>query len=281
MSVWKSRAAIVGSAGESGHSPRSVVIHACGWWSPGLPDWPHAAAALRGQARADAQAPHRPCPRGLVASERRRAPDAVLMALQVAEEACAAAGQDASQVPSVFASAHGDLAIVDAMCRTLAANPLLLSPLRFHHSVHNAASGYWAIGAGNHQASTALAAAGHSFAAGLMEAAVQCATDGGPVLLVGTDTEALGPLQSVNRSRGQLALALLLSPQGPGRRLRWQPQPGRPAVQPVRSAAAQALSANAMGDALPLFEALAVPAAAALQLALHDQLALQLQLDPA
>jgi len=32
------------------------------------------------------------------------------------------------------------------MCKTLADDPLLLSPTRFHHSVHNAASGYWAIG---------------------------------------------------------------------------------------------------------------------------------------
>ena len=62
---------------------------------------------------------------------------------------CADAGHDAAALASVFTSAHGDLPIIDALCTTLAGDPLLLSPTRFHHSVHNAASGYWAIGSGS------------------------------------------------------------------------------------------------------------------------------------
>jgi hypothetical protein len=56
-------------------------------------------------------------------------------------------------------------------------DPLALSPTRFHHSVHNAASGYWAMASHSMAASTALSAFQNSFAAGLLEAATQCAAD--------------------------------------------------------------------------------------------------------
>ena len=261
-----------------------VFVQALGWWTPDWPDWAQAAAALRGEAVAPAEHQRRPAPRLLAANERRRAPDAVLMALQVAEEACAGAGADPATLPSVFTSAHGDLAIVDALCRTLAADPLLLSPMRFHHSVHNAASGYWAIGAHNPEASTALAAGAHSFAAGWLEAATQCVADDRPVLLVGCDTEAMGPLQSVNASRGLLAVAMLLAPaprRAADRTIAWRLQPGALAAPPLRSTAARALQANAMADALPLFEALADTASTDLTLPLSATLALALSLSPA
>lgn len=262
-----------------------VYVQGLGWWSTAWPGWPQAAAALRGEV-ADAAPPpaRRPAPAGLSANERRRAPDSVLMALQVAEAACAAAGADAATLPSVFTSAHGDLAIVDALCRTLADDPLLLSPTRFHHSVHNAASGYWAIGAHNTEASTALAADAHGFAAGWLEAATQCLADARPVLLVACDTEAVGPLRSVNHSRGLLAVAMLLAPapRGPrDRAIGWQLQPGTVAAPPLRSAAARSLQANAGAGALPLFEALADSRSTTLGLPLSPTLALRLKLSPA
>lgn len=262
-----------------------VYVQGLGWWSTAWPAWPQAAAALRDEIAAPpAQPVGRPAPAGLSANERRRAPDSVLMALQVAEAACAAAGADAATLPSVFTSAHGDLAIVDALCRTLADDPLLLSPTRFHHSVHNAASGYWAIGAHNHEASTALAADAHGFAAGWLEAATQCLADARPVLLVACDTEAVGPLRSVNHSRGLLAVAMLLAPapRGPqDRAIGWQLQPGTAAMPPLRSAAAKSLQANAGAGALPLFEALADSRSTTLALPLSPALALQLMLSPA
>ena len=264
-------------------TPR-LSIHGVAFWSPPWPDWSQAAAALRGEAVAAAQPPARPVITLLAANERRRAPDAVLMALQVAQAACLAAGQAPATLASVFTSAHGDLAIVDALCRSLAQDPLLLSPMRFHHSVHNAASGYWAIGSGNRQASTALAAGDHSFAAGWLEAATQCAADQRPVLLVGCDTAAMGPLQSVNTSRGLLAVALVLAPAaGPDghRQVGWTLQPGAAMATALRSAAAQDLQANAMADALPLFEALARPEKADVQLPLSAHLGIRLTLDPA
>lgn len=265
-------------------APSRLAVRGLGFWSPAWPDWPSAAAALRGQPGAAASPGARPAPTLLATHERRRAPESVLMALQVAQEACSACGADAARMPSVFTSAHGDLAIVDALCRTLAHDPMLLSPLRFHHSVHNAASGYWAIACGSRAASTALAAGACSFANGWLEAALQVRSDGDPgceVLLVGFDTEAVGALRSVNHSRGLLAVALVLGPAGEraGRGLGWRLQPGPAAAAPLRSDAARSLQANAMADALPLFEALARADGCCLSLPLSARLSLQLTID--
>jgi hypothetical protein len=267
---------------------RSLCIDGVAFWSPGLPHWTLAQAAFRdGTLPPAGTAPARPAPALMAANERRRASASVLLALEVAGSALAASGQRAGAIASVFTSAHGDLEITDAVCRALALDPLQLSPTRFHHAVHNAASGYWAIASGCRAASTAVSAFDASFTAGLLEAACLCATEEAPVLLVGCDTAACGPLASVNRSRGLLAVALVLAPTpGPASRwsLRWSLREGQGAAPPLQSAAAQALAGNALADALPLCEALAGsgPTRLALPLSASLQLTLQLSgLDPA
>jgi len=238
-----------------------LYIDGIALWSHALPGWALAQQALRGEPVAADPPVARPNPALLAANERRRAPDAVLVALEVAAAAVAMAGQDAATLPSVFTSAHGDLGIVDALCSTLATNPQLLSPTRFHHSVHNAASGYWAMATGCRAASSAVSGFEASFAVGLLEAGTQAHTDGTPVLLVGFDTAARGALASVNRSRGLLGVALVLTPQRSSAAsvfsLDWAFAAGTGALPPLASAAAMALADNAMADALPLFEALA------------------------
>ena len=261
----------------------TLYIDGIAFWSPALPGWPLARDVLRGQAAPQDPPAARPAPALLAANERRRASDSVLLALEVAGHALAASGHEAAATASVFTSAHGDLAITDALCQTLARDPLALSPTRFHHSVHNAASGYWAIASGSRAASTALAAFEHSFAAGLLEAASQCAADGAPVLLVGSDTAACGALASSNRSRGWLAVALVLSPQrGTASRwaLEWSMNSGTTRPAALRTATAQSLADNAMADALPLFEALAADRPAALALRVSSACYLALQLRP-
>lgn len=146
-------------------------------------------------------------------AERRRAPATVSLALSVAEQACRQAGVPPQRLRSVFASAHGDLEITDYLCRTLAESPEHLSPTKFHHSVHNAASGYWTIGVGNMQASTAISAGQHSFAQGLLEAATQAVCEQAPVLLVAYDMPAPAPLASITGSTALVGLALVLAPQ--------------------------------------------------------------------
>ncbi len=230
-----------------------------------------------------AHAGERPAAALLAANERRRAPDSVLVALEVAQAAVRQSGLDAATLASVFTTAHGDLAIVDALCRTLAEDPLLLSPTRFHHSVHNAASGYWAIGTGAHAPSSAVAGYTASFAAGLLEAASQCQADRRAVLLAGFDSEARGALASVNTSRGLLGVALVLAPERSEHSrwtLDWNLEPGAPAAPAPLPAALAALAGNAMADALPLFAALADARPARLALALPPAQRLALSLAP-
>jgi len=212
----------------------------------------------------------RPQPSILPPNERRRAPDTVAVALEVGQAACLAAGRDPAQLPAVFASTYGDLAITDYMCGTLATAPTTLSPTRFHNSVHNAAAGYWSIATGCRHPYCALGAGQYSFAAGLMAAALQVCADQSDVLLVAYDIEARGPLAQVAHSHGILGVALVLGP----------PAAAAAALQlsvaeggsPV---AFPSGSTNAMTAVLPLVAALERKATEDLQLPLGPQSSLQ------
>ncbi|RDZ26375.1 beta-ketoacyl synthase chain length factor [Lysobacter silvisoli] len=240
----------------SGHD---VAIAGIAYWSRGLPSWAAARDyALGGEAVADA--PARPSPQLLPANERRRAPETVAVALDVALAACQAADRDPAELPSVFASAHGDMAITDYMCQTLAADPRALSPIRFHNSVHNAAAGYWTIGAGCMRAATAICAERASFAQGLIEALAQLAEGSEAVLLVGYDGPSAGPLSAITPSEDLLGGALLLSRAAntSAPRLRARLDEG---AADAGGALTRRLSGNAMATMLPLFDALATGAA--------------------
>jgi len=238
----------------------TLFIDGIAFWAPTLPGWHAARMAFRGEAEPLATPAKRPAPEILAPAERRRAPDTVALALEVAAAAVRESGFDPATLPSVFTSAHGDLAVNDYMCSTLAKEPTLISPTKFHNSVHNAAAGYWTMATGCHEASTALSAFDASFGAGLLEAATQCLADARPVLLVAVDIEAAGALASVTDSTGLLACALVLSPRASERTVAtfdWSlvSRTTRPA--PIRSPAARSLAGNAMSGALPLLEAIA------------------------
>lgn len=238
-------------------SSLAASILGIGFWAPGLPDWETAAGFARGAAPAgDAGA--RPSSQLLAPNERRRAPETVSVALEVALAACVAAGREPAALPSVFASTHGDLAITDYMCATLAEAPATISPTRFHNSVHNAAAGYWTIGAGCMQPATALSAYRATFAQGLLEALAQLAMgDAGAVLLVAYDAPARGPLGTQARSEGLLGAGLVLGRSGGSGlvRLRATLADGAPSV--ADGPLARHAAGNAMAPMLPLFDALA------------------------
>ena len=262
-------------------SGRTLFVDGVALWAPTLPGWNVARAAFRGEgALADPPA-RRPAPELLAPNERRRAPDTVSLALEVAAAAVRESGHAADALPAVFVSAHGDLAVNDSMCTTLVNEPTLISPTRFHNSVHNAAAGYWTIGTHCMQASTALTAYESTFAAGLVEAASQCAADAQAVLLAGFDIAAVGALRSVVASSGLLAVALVLAPARNARSvasLDWSLQSGASEPLVFASDAARSLAGNAMADALPLFEALASRSAAPLAMPLSARLALRVEL---
>ncbi|RZL63849.1 MAG: hypothetical protein EOP81_10775 [Variovorax sp.] len=260
----------------------TLYIEGPAFWSPNLPGWDVARAAFRGEGEAVDPPAKRPAPQVLAPAERRRAPDTVALALEVAAAAVASAGRAAADLPCVFVSAHGDLSINDYMCSTLATHPTQLSPTKFHNSVHNAAVGYWTIGTGCMAASNSIAAYKTSFAAGLLEAATQCAADQTPVLLVGYDIPAVGALASVTTSRGLLAVAMVIAPARSARTVAAFDAslvPGASTPPALQAPVSQTLTANAMADALPLYEALARGEAATLALPLSPSLSLELRLN--
>lgn len=228
-------------------------------WGTWLPGWELARTVLRGEANVPGAPAPRPAPLLLPANERRRAPDSVAIALEVAAKACAAARREPSSLTSVFASTHGDLALTDYMCAMLAQAPAQLSPTKFHNSVHNAAAGYWTIATGCTAPYTALSARACSFAVGLLESLVQAECDARTVLYVAYDSEARGPLATMAPSGGLLGAALVLAAQPSPRTqalMRWGlREEESPSDPPARYG--QLAGGNAMAGCLPLFEALA------------------------
>ncbi len=237
-------------------------IAGIGFWTGGLPDW-ESARAFVCTGTLPAEAPSRPSPQLLAPNERRRAPETVAVALHVALAACTAAGRDPALLPSVFASTHGDLAITDYMCATLVDAPRTISPTKFHNSVHNAAAGYWTIGAGAQEPATAISAHDASFAQGLLEAMVQLATGSEAVLLVAYDGTGTGPLGRTSPSSGLLGGAMVLVRDAVPGATRLSLRLGKSDVEVALDATpagplAQRVAGNAMSPMLPVFEALAL-----------------------
>jgi beta-ketoacyl synthase-like protein len=262
-----------------------LFVEGIGFWASRMPGWDVGRAVLRGDASAPATSATRPSPALLPPAERRRAPDTVAVSLEVATRACESAGRDPKQLPSVFACTHGDLSISDNICETLAKTPTLVSPTKFHNSVHNAAAGYWTIATGSMQPYTSLSAHDYTFGQGLLEAASQAICEGTPVLFVAYDIEARGPVGTMQPSRGVLAGALVLSQEKRERnlaRLVLEVETDSRAHQSVARAGNAALvEGNAMMNALPLFEALADGGERKLVQMLAPRLALRMHVLPA
>lgn len=260
-----------------------VAIEGVSFWASRLPGWELARAVMRGEQSPPDAPSARPSPTLLAPTERRRAPDTVAVALEVAARACEAAGRKPSDLPSVFASTHGDVAISDYMCSTLAATPALISPIKFHNSVHNAAAGYWSIGTGSLAPYTAISAHEYTFGAGLIEAAAQVICEQRPVLYVAFDIEAKGALATMAASRGLLGGALVLAPVGQAQQHRSLILSTESVAEfrptPARSAAAPLVAENALAPCLPFFEVLAMSQPRTLRLAVSRQTALNVQVN--
>lgn len=200
----------------------TVFVEGIGLLGPGLAGWAPGREQLAGSAP---YAPARcvlPLPMALPPAERRRAGAVVKVSLAVGQEAVTASGRAAVGLPSVFSSSSGDAINCHEICSALASNDRLISPTRFHNSVHNASSGYWSISSGAMATSSVLCAHDASFAAGLLEAMVQVAVDQTAVLLVAYDTDYPEPLRSARPLPDTFGVALVLAPQRSERSLaRW------------------------------------------------------------
>jgi len=180
-----------------------------GVWSTGFSNWREFVTGMTTgtwQSNSEAQ------PALMPARERRRAPQSVKMAVEVMDQACNMASLNPTAVASVFTSSAGDTQITDYMCRTLSTAPRLLSPTRFHNSVHNAAVGYWSIATRSHAASNAISAFSYSAPMAFLEAAIQVTEEEIPVLLVTQEVAAPRAMLEACPAKQPFSAALLLAP---------------------------------------------------------------------
>jgi len=200
------------TAGTAPAPPITVFVDGIGLLAPGIAGWPLGRQYLAGELPYQNARTVLPLPMALPAAERRRAGAVVKVSLAVGQEAVEASGWPARTLPSVFASSSGDAINCHEICSALASNDRLISPTRFHNSVHNASSGYWSISTGAMATSSVLCAHDGSFSAGLLEAAAQAVLDNTAVLLVAYDTDYPEPLRSARPLPDTFGVALVLAP---------------------------------------------------------------------
>lgn len=188
-----------------------LYVNGIGILGPGLGGWSECRSVLAGHGAYCETAPPEPSASVLPPNESRRSSEIVRWAVHVAQEAMDQAQADAHEVASVFASSSGETDILDRLCVALATPERVISPTLFHHSVHNAVSGYWGIATGSQQSSTALCCYDSSFCAGLLEAAAYAHIEGRQVLLVIYDLPFPSPLSAARPLRGGFAAAFVLA----------------------------------------------------------------------
>lgn len=198
----------------------AVYLDGIGVFGPGIADWSQACAVLNGDAPFDLNADLPPFNvTDLPGTERRRAGKSVKLAVDLAAQAVRAARIDPAQPAAVFASTSGDTEVLTDICAALATDDRMISPMRFHNSVHNAASGYWTIAQGNRQPTTAVALHNLTASAGLLEAATQVVTEHTPVLLVIYDIPFPPPLNAAEPIATVFGMSFLLRPEQTDRSL--------------------------------------------------------------
>jgi len=234
-----------------------VQVEGIGLWTPQATDFEALRRVLGGGATAEPVA--RPAATALSVNERRRAPESVLVAIEVASQAVNMSRRSAGNLACVFASAYGDQATTDYMCRVLAKTPGELSPTRFHNSVHNASAGYWTIATDCHAPSSAICAGPASFGAGLLEAAVQACAKQCAVLLVCSDTAGVGPLGELIGCQLAFGSALIISPAADERmpQLNLALVEDAPRHPPLQAACATWMRDNPSAACLPVMAMLA------------------------
>jgi Beta-ketoacyl synthase, N-terminal domain len=196
-----------------------VFVEGIGLLGPGLAGWSVSRPALCGQAPFQPGDVALPPVAQLPAAERRRTGASVKLAIAVGLEALTQSGQDASGMATVFTSSNGDGDTIHAILAALATEQREISPTRFHNSLHNAASGYWALACAASAPSTSLCGFDGSFGIGLLDAAAQVTVDNRPVTLIAYDLPYPEPLRAVRRITAMFAIALVLTPQRTARSL--------------------------------------------------------------
>ncbi len=192
-------------------------IDGVGLVGPGLAGWSASREALAGREPLAAAATVIPPPDALPPTERRRAGKCVRLALAGGIEAARNAGREPRDLVAIFTSSTGDGDNLHAICEQLASDDRLISPTRFHNSVHNAPAGYWGIATGSMHAADCIGAYDASFGAGLLEALARLAAQPSqPLLLIAYDAPYPPPLHAARPIPDGFCVALAMSSAGEG-----------------------------------------------------------------
>jgi Beta-ketoacyl synthase, N-terminal domain len=187
-------------------------IEGVGVVGPGLASWKDAREILAGRAPFISRPTVLPSPEALPATERRRAGKSVRLSLAAGLEAASEAGRAARDLVAIFTSSSGDGENCHAICEALASDDWMISPTRFHNSVHNAPAGYWGIATGAMHSTDCLAAFDASFGAGLVEAFGRLAADPSqPVMLIAYDSPYPEPLNATRPIPDSFGVAFALA----------------------------------------------------------------------
>jgi len=261
-----------------------VFVESVGLLGPGLSGWPASRPVLCSAAPYSHADVALPPPDRLPAAERRRTGLPVRLALATGLDALSRTGRSPDTLAAVFTSSEGDGQVIHEICQTLDTPERLVSPTRFHNSVHNAPAGYWSIALRSPAPSTSLCCFDWSFAAGLLEACAQCISDGHPVLLISYDLPYPEPLHSKRPIVSTLGAALLLAPQASPAgfaQLELRIEACARAPSTMEQPALEALrKGNPTGRALPLLRALAEPVAATVVLEYLNDSAITVEVSP-
>jgi len=257
-------------------------IAGIGLVGPGLAGWHAAREALAGRVPYAGAPTRLAAPEALPATERRRAGRCVKLALAAGLDAVAGAGADAGALGAIFASSSGDGETCHAICETLASDDRLISPTRFHNSVHNAPAGYWSIATGATASTDCVAAFDASFGAGLLEALARLAAEPGiPVVLVAYDAPYPEPLRSARPVPDAFAMAMVLSAAGGQAHAAIAASMTDDAPRPMDDAGLERLRREIpAARALPLLARLARGEAGAVVLEYLEGLALRVEVRP-
>jgi hypothetical protein len=188
-------------------------INGIGIWGPGLNGWDNFLLGLEHGFSIPEDQPKAPTPTSIPARERRRAPLTVKLASEVIQQAATMASVSQAELCSVFSSAMGDSHITDYMCKVLAGPQKMLSPTKFHNSVHNTPSGYWSIGAENRQPSTFVSGFQNSMPVALLESVTLANSEAKPTVLVIYDVAFGQPLFDTSPTSEDFAAAFVITPE--------------------------------------------------------------------
>jgi hypothetical protein len=221
----------------------AAAIEGIGLVGPGFASWATGREALAGRAAYASKPTVLPVPEALPATERRRAGKSVKVSLAAGLEAVSAAGRSARDLVAIFASSSGDGENCHSICETLASDERLISPTRFHNSVHNAPAGYWGIATGAMRPADCLGAFDASFGAGLLEGLARLAADPSqPVLVIAYDAPYPEPLHGARPIADAFAVALALAaPSAGSRGPRLEVELGRAAPNAMQDATLEKL----------------------------------------